>query len=209
MEQIINKLKQKLQEPLPGESVQYQMAPVNRKKFSNNLPDLAEYRPSAVMIVICRSETGDLFIPLTERFDYGGAHSGQISLPGGKFEEADETLINTAIRECKEEIGIGEGINLLGSLSEVYIPVSKFMVKPVVGFYQESAVWRKNEREVKSIIELKLNTLFDDGIVKEGQVMVQGNLNIKAPYFDIEGFKVWGATAMILNEFKTIAKTIF
>jgi 8-oxo-dGTP pyrophosphatase MutT (NUDIX family) len=209
VEQIINKLEQKLKEPLPGEEAQYLMAPVTRARFEAKAHDETKFRLSAVMVLLCINENNEWFIPLTERFAYGGVHSGQVSFPGGKYDPSDKDLVETAIRECYEEIGVKEGVEVLGKLSRLYIPVSNFMVQPVVGYCNVKDVFMtKHVREVKHIVKLKLNDLLDERIVKTGSIPLQNNTKLKAPYFEIEGLKVWGATAMILSEFKAVLKTI-
>jgi 8-oxo-dGTP pyrophosphatase MutT (NUDIX family) len=182
------------------------MAPIMRERYELKELDKIEFKRSAVIIVLCKDENDALFIPLIERFTYNGLHSGQISLPGGKFEEGDETHRNTALRECYEEIGVESAhIELLGDLTELFISVSKFLVEPVVGICKiKNVAFVKNEREVKNIIKLFVNDLLNDSIVKSGTVEVGKDLKLKTPYFEVEGFKVWGATAMILSEFKTL-----
>ncbi|MCW3076142.1 MAG: putative nudix hydrolase YeaB [Bacteroidetes bacterium] len=209
MKQFINNLIQKLKEPLPGEEAQFLMAPMGRRKLREDNNE-TNFRKSAVMILICRDKNEDLFIPLTERFAYEGAHSGQVSLPGGKFDETDKDLIATAYRECREEIGIEQHIELIGCLSTLYIPVSNFMVQPVVAVYNAQHVaFTPHEREVKHIAKLYLRDLLNEKIIKKGDIELQNGVKIKAPYFEIEGLKVWGATAMILSEFKALLQTTF
>lgn len=183
------------------------MAPVGRGKVTDYGHEIT-FRKSAVMVLFCTDDKSDFFIPLTQRFAYDGLHSGQVSFPGGKFDDSDETLVHTALRECSEEIGVSN-IEVLGLLTSLYIPVSSFMVQPVVGFCSErNVLMSAHAREVKHIVKLRLNDLLDERIVKEGNVPLGGGLKRKAPYFEIEGLQVWGATAMILSELKTILKTI-
>jgi len=209
--QLINKIKLKLKDPLPGEDVQYLMAPVNRGKYNLQALKKENFKPGAVMIVICIDEAGNFFIPLTQRYTYDGAHSGQVSLPGGKFDDADINLTNTALRECYEEIGIAANqIEILGCLSPLFIPVSKFLVQPVVGFCGDKNIsFKKDKREVKKIVRLFLTDLMNEKINKRGLIEIKMGEEIKAPYFEVEGLSVWGATAMILNEFKFVLKTIW
>lgn len=206
MEQIINKIKLKLKETLPGQDAQYIMAPMRREK--NDIKKLGEkdFKRSAVMLVICSDEKNNLFIPLTQRYSYTGAHSGQISLPGGKVDEDDLNFTNTALRECFEEIGIeNDKIEILGNLTPLFIPVSKYLVEPVVGFCSlKNVAFSKSEREVKKIVKFFLSDLMNENIIKTGLIETTNGEKIKAPYFEVEGLIVWGATAMILNEFKTI-----
>lgn len=210
MEQKINKLKLKLTEPLPGEDAQYMMAPLQRQKKTVSELSEEEYRKSAVIILICSDANNNFYIPLTERFAYDGVHSGQVSLPGGKFEESDLDHTNTALRECFEEIGIEKNdIEVLGELTPLYIPVSKYLVRPIVGHCRiPNPDLLKNPREVKHIGKLYLNDLTNENIVRTGNITLLDKQKIQAPYFAVQDLKVWGATAMILSEFKTLLKTI-
>ncbi|MBA3682812.1 MAG: CoA pyrophosphatase [Bacteroidetes bacterium] len=208
MELNVNKLKAELKKTLPGISAQYEMAPVSRPKFDiENLPE-DQYRPSAVMILFCKDEYDNLFIPLIERMAYNGTHSAQISFPGGKYEMADENLQNTAIRECYEEIGLRYEIEIIGKLTRLFIPVSSFLVEPYVGVCKiKNPLIVPHEREVKSVLKLSLSQLLDDTIIEEGVVQAS-EFKIKTPYFLVEGHKIWGATAMMLNELKAVLKAI-
>ncbi|PBQ34669.1 coenzyme A pyrophosphatase [Sphingobacteriaceae bacterium] len=208
MEQLVNRLKTALSETLPGIDAQYMMAPLNRQRMNQEQLKTQNYRPSAVMIVFCENANGDLYIPLTERMTYNGAHSGQVSLPGGKFEPEDLDLMNTAIRECFEEIGVKE-IDVIGKLTPLHVPVSSFLIHPYVGICKiKDPVMVNQEREVKRLIKLAVTDLLEDSIVKEGSMQVMESLSIKTPWFEVEELKVWGATAMILSELKQILKLI-
>ncbi len=199
---FLSKLKQQLQLPLPGMEVQFEMAHVNREKVNKEDLNPSDYRNSAVLLLLIKRDNA-YYIPLTERHDYKGVHSGQISFPGGKFEAGDQNLSHTALRECYEEIGIQNNIELIGKLTPVYIPVSKFLVTPFVAVLNdEQANYCINTAEVKSIIELPLGNLTKPEIVKQTHVEPAPGYKFKTPYFDVEGKIVWGATAMVLNEFK-------
>ncbi len=200
----INSLSDRLKLPLPGLDAQYEMAHVNREKIRPQDLNPSDYRKSAVLLLLCKKHDS-FIIPLTERHDYNGWHSNQISLPGGKFEDSDGTLEQTALRECAEEIGISEGIKTIGQLTPVFIPVSKFMVLPFVGVLTTDEIkYGLNVNEVKSILELPLHDLKDPRIVKVTAVEPTAGIKFKTPYFDVQGKVVWGATAMILNEFKSV-----
>lgn len=204
MELLLNKLKIELQSPLPGIEAQYLMAPFSRPRIDLTSLEASQYRLSAVMILFCSDDNNNLFIPLIERFAYTGAHSAQISFPGGKYETEDENLQNTAIRECYEEIGLRDEIEVIGKLTSLYIPVSGFLVEPYIGFCKiKNPPMVPHEREVKNVLQLSVKSLLEESIVELGYVDVDGT-KIKTPYFLVEGYKVWGATAMILSELKTI-----
>jgi 8-oxo-dGTP pyrophosphatase MutT (NUDIX family) len=193
-------LKEELKLPLPGITSQLKMAPKHRQiEFDGIIKQNA-----AVSIVIIPSEKEELGILLIKRPEYDGHHSGQISFPGGKEEHEDEDLLQTAIRETHEEIGIKINRDSpLGSLTPLYIPVSGFMVHPYVFFEYGMKEFRIDPNEVEYIIHLPIKELMDDSIVKTTRIEI-GNRIITTPYFNIEGEIVWGATAMMLSEFVEI-----
>lgn len=194
--------------PLPGEEAQWRMAHISREKVRQEDFNNRNARQSAVMVLFCTDEAGKHFIPLTQRFEYAGAHSNQISLPGGKFEINDETLSHTAIRECREEIGVKHDIELVAPLSPLYIPVSNFVVQPYVGLYaQQPPDFLPQASEVKRILKFYLDDLEDDLQDKTTLVEPIPGYKLKTPYFDVEGHIVWGATAMILSELKAALKS--
>lgn len=205
MQNLQQQLTEVLNGSLPGEDAQYLMAPMHRARRS----DTVAYKPSAVMLLLCEDEAGNPFIPLTKRHSYKGAHSAQVSLPGGKFEEADGAPVNTAKRECFEEIGIDQ-IEILGPLSTLHIPVSGFLVHPFVGLcLQANPQFSLQAREVSRLIKLNPFDLLKDDLRKEGYIELESGLKIYSPWFEVENEKVWGATAMMLSEFKEILKTIY
>lgn len=212
MEQLINKLKAELLKTLPGEAAQYQMAPIGRIKYDPSAQHISTYRSSAVMVLFCLDHNNNWFVPLTQRFSYGGAHSGQVSLPGGKAETTDLSLEDTAKRECFEEIGIEDEIEIVGALTQLHIPISGYVVAPIVGICKIKApIFVASEREVKAIIRLNITDLLNNSILRNGSIEIEGteNITLQAPYFDVETYKIWGATAMILNELKEVIRTIF
>ncbi len=189
--------------------VQYQMAPVGRRVREDETIRSGDYKPSAVLIVMCRDSQNRLFIPLIERQSYNGVHSGQVGLPGGKFDSQDMDLAGTALRECREEIGLVK-LELIGELSRLFIPVSRFMVQPFVAYCSDrEPSMQTDPREVKSLLRLYVDDLMTDEISKKGEVSLQDNSTIIAPYFTLQEYKIWGATAMIINELKGLVKPIF
>ena len=108
---------------------------------------------------------------LTQRHDYQGKHGGQISFPGGKMEDVDDDTIQTALRETHEEIGIDPAeIQVLGKLTDVYIPVSKFLVHPYIGIIVRIPDFTLQEREVKEVITFDLESLIDDAILQKRNI---------------------------------------
>lgn len=201
---FIEELSNKLQLDLPGEEAQYKMAHVNRERFSQHLIDVESYRASAVMILFYPNENNDTVILLIERPQYDGHHSGQIAFPGGKAEPDDTDLSHTAIREFFEETGSSLHPNLIGKLTPVYIPVSKFMVQPYVGYLESKPVFSPDIKEVQELIEWRVDDLLNPLIIKETEVNASSGVKFTTPYFDVYGKVLWGATAMMLSELKHI-----
>jgi len=205
MVEQINKLREILLKPLPGESVQYRMAPEHRLRIQQ--VDTSLYRACAVLILLCQDENG-WFLPLIQRHHYRGAHSAQVSLPGGKLDPQDQDLQETALRECREEIGVSE-VEVIGRLSPLPIPVSGFLVQPFVAVcLQRPVLFVPQEREVEEILTLRPESLAGTALIQSGYIELEPNLKIKSPWYEVSGKKVWGATAMILSEFSEVYKAI-
>lgn len=200
-------LSEQLQLNLPGKEVQYQMASSRRIKEIPNLNEIKDYKESAVCILLYQQKD-TIYFPLIERVVYKGVHSGQIALPGGKKDEGDVDLVQTALRELEEEIGISQKhLQVVGKLTQVYIPPSNFLVNPIIAISHQVPEFILNPTEVQSVIPFSLSELLDDTLIKETHIELEKGLKIKTPYFDVRGKVLWGATAMILNELKHILKS--
>ena len=126
------------------------------------------FRDAAVAIILFHNEAGKLSTIVTRRQEYEGSHSGQISFPGGKKEIDDDNLLDTAIRECYEEIGVhARNFELLKELTPLFVPVSQFLITPYV-FYSENKTFEymRSEREVAAIHELDLLALYESEIIQ-------------------------------------------
>ena len=205
MEITIEDIRKHLTYRLPGEDAHLPMSPNGRGKSSEAIKKSNNYRESAVALIIYENQN-ELKGILTERSPYRGMHSGEVCLPGGKMEEFDEDLKQTAIRESTEEIGLKyEHFELLGELTPVFIPVSNFSIQPFVFHYTEQPVFIKNIREVAEIFSFPIRQLFEEDIIKKKRIELSGKRVLDdIPYFDINNKVVWGATALILHEFKKI-----
>ena len=199
---FIDNLKTNLQNPLPGLEAQFEMAHVKREKVTENSFEAEEYRPSAVLILLYPNEQQQTSVLLIERMTYNGHHSGQIALPGGKVEPTDQNLQATALREFFEETGSDLTPTIIGQLTPIYIPVSKFMVQPFVSYVNQKPNFSASSNEVNALIELEIAQLLNPDIIKETTIEPTPGLKLKTPYFDIQGKVLWGATAMMLNELK-------
>lgn len=201
---LARQLKQRLMLPLPGSEAQYKMAnPERRLNLGKyKIPDDA--RKSAVIILLYENED-DICFPLIIRQEYEGVHSGQVSFPGGSFDKNDESFQQTALREAQEEIGIFKNdVQILGSLSPLYIPPSNFLVHPFIGTLTYQPHLIPDEKEVAEIIQVNLEHLMDETRIKEKTIKLSNGMEIQTPYFNFHNKTVWGATAMILSEFKSL-----
>ena len=204
---FIDKLAKRLKEPLPGRPAQEIMAPkpIDESRFVENPNRPA--RPGGVMVLLY-PQNGEIYLPLMKRPVYQGAHSGQVSLPGGKVEKVDGSLTETALRETHEEIGIPpSSIEVIGELSELFIIASNFKVFPTVGVLKGKPEFIPDSREVDRVLMPNLTELQD--VSRRGvKRMHFPPYSIESPYFNIEGEVVWGATAMILSELIHIVKRL-
>lgn len=204
---FVSHLEKRLRLPLPGAAAHEPMraTPVGnvRPKFDHVSPP----KPGSVLILLYPDQ-GAVKFPLTLRPDYGGTHSGQVSLPGGKA-EAGETYVQTALRECEEEIGVRkEGIRVIGRLTDFFVIPSNFIVVPVVGVIERRPAFTADATEVVRILEGDVAALAGADAVKEKEITVANRFQMLAPHFEIDGQVVWGATAMMLNEFRVVVQSI-
>ena len=198
----IDELKSKFQQPLPGTVSHLKMAPPNRaKELLEKQNYLLAARQSAVMVLLypLNNQLHTVFI---KRSEYDGIHNGQIAFPGGKKEKTDQNFEETALRETFEEVGVkADDIEVIGQLSDLFIPPSNFIVKPFVGYCTRQPAYNIDRKEVQSVIEIDLADFYSENRIfeKEFRSGISGQ-TIKAPYFDIMNIEIWGATAMITSE---------
>ena len=165
-----------------------------------------EPRESAVLLLLYPKHDALHFV-LTRRAERLGHHSGQISLPGGRVDPDDVDVAATALRETREELGIAlDGIDMLGQLSELYVPPSNFVIRPVVAHVPIAPEFVPNADEVAEIIEAPTSILLDANIRGSSlrKLVSQSGRVVVTPHYLIEGHIVWGATAMILSEFEAV-----
>ncbi len=142
-----------------------------------------------------------LWLPLILRPEYPGVHSGQISLPGGRIEECDSGLKDTALREAQEEIGVDpQYVRILGKLTPLYIGASNNLVHPFVGCVSSRPTFVTDEREVALLIETPISDLLCKDKLRHDTRQINGR-TVYVPYYHVCDQMVWGATAMILSEF--------
>lgn len=200
---FINTLDTQLRQPLPGPEAHLKMASATRLRLK--VQPNEKTRRSAVLILFYPYRD-QILVPLILRPKYDGVHAGQMAFPGGRYEKTDENLIRTALREAQEEIGIkASDVQILGKLTELFIPPSNFYVLPVVGKLPYKPDFYPDPREVEAVLEVNLEELMDESIVGFTELDVRG-ITIEAPFYDIQGHKVWGATAMMISELLTVIR---
>ena len=205
MNDFIEKLAQLMSDELPGEAAHVEMSPSGRAKSSEYLKYAKTFKESAVAVVLFE-ENKVYKCLLLQRHEYEGNHSGQVCFPGGKQDEADEDLLATALRECWEETGIcSDQLKLIGELTPVFIPVSLHYVMPFVFFHQSKLIVQPDPYEVKDYFSFSLEELLIKSNMKRTEVPISSSKTLpNVPYFHLENKVVWGATAIMLNELKTI-----
>ncbi len=198
IEPITYKLRNKLQEDLPGWKAQRMMATqVHRDQRAT---PRADARRAGIMILFYPHR--DTFsMPLILRPVYSGVHSGQVAFPGGKMEAFDKDIVATALRETDEEIGVTvEESQVIGQLSDIYIPPSNSLVTPIVALSEEKPVYNIDPHEVVEVIDVSLDDLINPDNCKVVQINIPGRGVVDAPSYQINGHTIWGATAMMISE---------
>ena len=152
----------------------------------------------AAVLVALRDRDGSLSTVLTRRHRNLSRHAGEISFPGGRREPGDATLVDTALRETHEEIGLPASmVQILGALEPIPTVVSDHAVYPFVGLVPAEFSWRTNPEEVESVIEVTLSELVDAHTRAYAR---SGALSIRADSYVVGDQVIWGATARMLSD---------
>lgn len=205
---IADSLKVRLQAELPGRVAHEPLKAFSVEVAGMEFEHATPPRLGSVLVLLFE-ENSVIKFPLIKRPIYIGAHSGQVSLPGGKAEPGED-FFTTALRETEEEIGVKQArVEVLGKLTDFHVIPSNFMVSPIVGMLHESVTFIRDPFEVEKIIFGTLDDLIKKDAVKQREILAGGKYKMIAPYFEIENEVVWGATAMILNELRLVLQEIF
>lgn len=194
---------------MPGESAHYIMEPEVRKQFREEGHLIKENAKKAAVMALFYPKEGSTYLLLILRTAYPGVHSQQIGFPGGKVEKTDRDLLDTAKRETFEEVGVRQDlIQSIKPLTEVYIPPSNFLVQPFLGLLMETPNFKIDPIEVQELVEVNLIDFLNDANVLEQRLSTSYANNILVPAFSLNGYTVWGATAMMLSEIKELLKRL-
>lgn len=201
MQDLASRLRAALDWPLPGLDAQLRLAPSPRVGWDPHTTP-AGLRDAAGLVLLYPIDE-EPHVLLTVRGGSLRHHSGQVSLPGGAV-DAGESIEAAAVREAEEEVGVdATSVAIVGRLTPLHIPVSGYLLHPVVGAVSDRPVFFPAAWEVAKILEVPLARLADPAIVRREPRVFQRNgqaTPVDVPYFDIEGEKIWGATAMVLSE---------
>lgn len=191
---------------LPGELVQFKMAPIERlRELKQQAKAIDSARRAGVMALFYPNKDLETNLILILRKTYNGVHSAQVGFPGGKIEKTDLSIEDAALRETEEEVGVPRAkISIIKKLTEIYIPPSNFFVQPFLGIIPETPNFVLEEREVEALIEVNLSCFMDDQCVTSQILSTSYATNIEVPAFNLNGHIVWGATAMMLNEVREL-----
>ncbi|RIL09330.1 CoA pyrophosphatase [bacterium] len=198
----VRRLRARLGRPLPGRDAVKDVAPSARTFVDADAARAQGSREGGALLLVYPWR-GEPHTVLTVRSAALRDHAGQISLPGGRI-EAGESPVDAALREAWEELAIGPAdLDVLGVLTPIYVPPSHFLVHPVVAARRSRPDLRPHAAEVAEAIEVPIARFLDDAVRRVEIWDIRGERR-RVPFFDLEGHKVWGATAMILREFAVV-----
>lgn len=163
----------------------------------------ASGRPAAVLVLFIPDAAGDARVVLTERVVGGRHHSGEVSFPGGRAEAGDPDLVATAMREAAEEIDLRPEearVRVVGTLEPFWIPVSNYLVTPVVAMADARPSLAAAPAEVARIVEAPIDAFSAGAPITIVERRI-GEWTIRYGVYAIDGLSVWGATARILGQF--------
>lgn len=199
----IARLQTALNAPLPGAAAQRKMAPQPR---SLHAPAGSPPRPAAVLLLLTPLADGEVALLFTRRTLTVAHHKGQICFPGGRRDAADASVMQTALRETEEEIGVPPTeIVILGQLTPLYVRASDHLIHPVVGWIPRLPALSPNPAEVAQVLLFPVRALLDPQTVSTCTYS-SGEQSVTAPCYTVEGHAIWGATAMMTSELLEIIR---
>jgi len=202
---FITQLKITINNDLPGKESHQKMRVIYDQSIE--LPFSKINSTQAAVLILLYLADNEIYFFLTKRTDELKNHKGQISLPGGK-QEGNEKLIDTALRETQEEIGINKtSISIIGTITPLFVPVTGFMIYPFIGYSLNKLNPKPDPVEVAKIFSVNISDLLN----KENRTTEQRNIrgyDVQVPYFKLNDYQVWGATSMVLSEVRDLIKSI-
>ena len=195
--ELSRRIAKQLSRPLPGRKAQSRFAP--ELSYGRHRGPIAfNAQHAAVLALLYPTEDG-WCIPLTLRPEHLPSHASQICFPGGMSENG-ETSEQTALREFEEELGVAaDNVQLIGSLSPIYVFNSNFWVTPLVGVAHAAPQFTPNPSEVAEVVVLSVDTLMNEASYGE-HTIDQRSIRFRAPHITCGTHRIWGATSMIFGE---------
>jgi 8-oxo-dGTP pyrophosphatase MutT (NUDIX family) len=155
-------------------------------------------RTDAAVLVPLYLDGGELHAVFTRRREDLRRHAGEISFPGGRYDEGEPDLQSTALREAEEEIGLPQdAVEIVGALQPTPTIATGYAIYPFVGLIEPGRIWTLSAREVAEVLELPLRELRD-GYVR--QRLIRRGLPIRTDTYVAREHLIWGATARILSD---------
>lgn len=155
-------------------------------------------RSDAAVLVPLYVERGELRAVFTKRRDDLRRHPGEISFPGGRYDEGERDLIETALREAHEEIGLPrEAVEVVGALRPTPTIATGYAIYPFVGVIEPGLAWTLSAREVAEVLEMSLRDVH--GGYKRRRLIRRG-IPILTDTYCVGDHLIWGATARILSD---------
>lgn len=165
------------------------------------IPD-SKLKPSAVLLPVFQKD-GRCHIVFTKRTANLSHHKGQVSFPGGGCDDTDKSLVETALRECHEEIGLlGADVEIIGGLDDAATVTSRYRITPFVGLIPHPYHFKPDPSEVDEIFDVPIEALLDTKPVEE--LVTYGDRSVRVLTYNTNGHVIWGATAGILSQFLDI-----
>ena len=195
-------------EKLLSTDAHIKMAPLERISYLKEVNYLNKIPRKAAVLMLIYPKKQIAHLALIVRNTYPGVHSSQIGFPGGKVEEYDADLKETALRETHEEVGIHPNkVQIIKTFSEIYIPPSNFLVAPFMGISHEELIFIPDLEEVKRVLEFPVADFLDEKSITKTKMPTSYAVDIEVPAFMVDKYIVWGATAMMMSELKETIKS--
>lgn len=204
----LDKLKERLKKDLPGWEAQSVLSPVSTERYREPADHARKAGVNLLLFPDQDNELGLFYIKRPNNNPHD-KHGGQISFPGGQMEDTDRNLIDTALRETEEEIGVPvESMQVLGQLSPLYVYVSNFYVEPLVSYIDHKPDLSLQKSEVHYVLTERLSYLLSSQALSTRDHKVRDFIMRDMPYYKLQNDILWGATAMITSEFMHIIREL-
>jgi 8-oxo-dGTP pyrophosphatase MutT (NUDIX family) len=198
------RIKELLENGLPGDKAHRLMLPNGRELY----PAADNLSIQSSVLILLFPDNGTINTCLIRRPPSMRHHGGQIAFPGGRSEPSDKDLVQTALRESYEEIGIDyTQVEIIGRLTPLYVQVSNFTINPFIGWSETLPEFKIDNREVDEIFIVPVGNFLHPATIQLKEVSTM-NGTLKVPGFFINQLFIWGATAMIISEFNGIISSL-